>query len=81
MGTISRLSLRKTSLTPKTKAMKEHKQGEVITLENGVRLQVIAHEGCDKCYFSKWYPVRCYGYNCNGGCREDKTYINYQQIK
>ena len=61
--------------------MKEHKQGEVITLENGVRLQVIAHEGCDKCYFSKWYPVRCYGYNCNGGCSVDNTYIHYQQIK
>lgn len=59
---------------------KEHKQGDVITLDNGVKLQVIAHEGCDKCYFSKHYPTACYGYCCAGPSRKDKTYINYLHI-
>ena len=63
-----------------TTEFKEHKQGEVITLDNGAKLQVIAHEGCDKCYFSKHYPIACYGYRCAGTTRKDKTYINYLQI-
>lgn len=39
-------------------AQKEHKQGEVITLDNGVKLQVIAHGGCDKCYFTNIIQYR-----------------------
>ena len=61
-------------------AQKEHKQGEFVTLDNGVKLHAIAHESCDKCYFSKHYPVSCYGYNCSGVTRKDKAYINYQRI-
>lgn len=51
--------------------------GATITLLNGTRLMVVAHEGCDKCYYSPHYP--CCPSKCDG-TRKDKTYINYVKI-